>query len=74
MRSAALVLMLVACGRHHEPGTLDDKAAKELFDVVELKDVAPGQSDLTLDEKGTIWMVSERARVVVELTTPPVKH
>ena len=74
MKWLALGVALVGCGKHHEPGKLDEGAAKQLFDIVELNDVPPGESDLTLDDKGTIWTIPERARFVVELTTPPVKH
>ena len=74
MRWLAVAVLLVGCGRRHEPGKLDETAAKDLFDIVELKDVPPGMSDLTVDEKGTIWAIPERQRVVIELATPPVKH
>jgi hypothetical protein len=64
---------LVACSGRH-PGKLDETKAKQLFDVVQLADAPPGVSDLTLDDKGTIWAIAERDRVVLELTTPIKKH
>jgi hypothetical protein len=67
MRWLAVVLLLVACGKHHNAGKVDEKAAKELFDVVELKGAPPGISDLTADDKGTLWAIAERERVVIEI-------
>jgi hypothetical protein len=68
------LLALVACGRRHEPGKLDETAAKDLFEIVELTDAPPGMSDLTVDDKGTVWAIAERQRVVLELANPLVKH
>jgi hypothetical protein len=67
MRWLALCLVLAACGKHHKAGKLDEKAAKDLFDIVELKGAPPGISDLTVDDKGRLWAVAERDRKVVEI-------
>ena len=60
-----LVLALAACGKHD-----DDKSAVAMppapFDEVEV-DLPPGTSDLSLDDKGHLWAVAERDRVVAEI-------
>jgi hypothetical protein len=78
MKHAWFVLLAVtafwACGKHD-----DDKTAVALppapFDEVEI-DLPPGTSDLSLDDRGHLWAVAERDRIVAEIeldtqATPP---
>lgn len=68
-----VVVALVACGKHHEPGVLDQQAAKGLFEEVRIA-APPGMSDLTIDDHGILWGIAERDRQVVEIdlsATPP---
>lgn len=72
MRLLAAVV-LVACGKHHEPGVLDKQAAQGVFEEVRI-DAPPGMSDLTIDDRGVLWSIAERDRQVIEIdlaTTPP---
>src|SRR6185436_11229475 len=75
MRGLVLVA-LVACGKHHEPGPIDREAARGVFEELPLPGAPPGMSDLTVDDRGVLWAISERDRVVleIELGKPPVHH
>src|SRR6187551_1250571 len=82
MRLVALALAVLAtthagCGRKpkRDKGTLDQTAAKALFDEVPVA-TPPGISDVTIDERGVLWAVSERDPTVVELELgkPPIPH
>jgi hypothetical protein len=72
MKRAAIALGLVACGKHHRepPGDLD--RARALFDEIAI-DVPPGESDLTIDDRGHVWAIAERDHVIteIEVGTPP---
>src|SRR5262245_35852728 len=48
---------------------------KRLFEEVPIE-APPGMSDLTIDDRGVIWAISERDRVVLELELgkPPIRH
>jgi hypothetical protein len=73
---ALLVVALVACGERRGDRTpVDRAAADKLFEEVPVA-TPPGMSDLTLDERGVLWAVSERDRMVIELELgkPPVSH
>ncbi|HEY0252598.1 MAG TPA: hypothetical protein VGC41_13780, partial [Kofleriaceae bacterium] len=54
-----LLGMLVACGKH-------GGAQAAPFDEIAV-DLPPGESDLTLDDKGHLWAIAERDHVVAEL-------
>jgi hypothetical protein len=66
------VLVLAACSKHHEPGTIDREKARGLFEEL-LLDAPPGMSDLSIDDRGMLWSVAERERKVleIELGKPP---
>jgi Esterase-like activity of phytase len=68
------VLALAACGRS-EPHVLDKNAAKDVFEEVPI-DAPPGMSDLTIDNRGVMWGIAERDRVVleIELGKPSIRH
>jgi hypothetical protein len=70
MKRAAIAIALVACSKRSEPP--ERERAHALFDEVEIA-VPPGESDLTLDDRGHLWAIAERDRVVteIELGTPP---
>jgi len=72
MRLAA-VLALAACS--HDRAPIDREAARGVFEEVRI-DAPPGMSDLTLDDRGVMWAISERDRQVLELTLgkPPIRH
>lgn len=57
---------LAACGKSHEPGVIDKKAAHGVFEEVVIN-TPPGMSDLTIDDRGVMWAIAERNRQVVEL-------
>ena len=65
MKVAAVVLAIVACH-----GNDDDKSAVAVppapFDEITI-DLPPGTSDLSLDDRGHLWAVAERERVVAEI-------
>jgi hypothetical protein len=69
MKWIALVVLLAACGKHKDK-PVDQEAAKALFDEVPLT-VPPGMSDLSVDDHGTLWAISERDRKVVEIHLGP---
>lgn len=67
MRTAAIVLLLAACGKsksHYE--RLDHEAAKGVFDEV-VVEAPPGLSGLAADDHDVLWTVPERDRVLVEV-------
>jgi len=70
-----LLVVLAACGNGHEEGVLDKQAAKGVFEEVPIP-APPGMSDLTLDDHGVMWAISERDRAVLqlELGKPPVVY
>lgn len=57
--------LLVGC--HHDNKQIDKTAAAKLFDIVELKGVPPGESDLSIDDTGALWAIPERDRHLVKL-------
>ncbi len=67
MRVLAL-LALLGCGQHHH-GQIDREKARALWDEVELA-TPPGVSDLTIDDRGTVWAIPERDRELDEITLP----
>ncbi|HUJ62891.1 MAG TPA: esterase-like activity of phytase family protein [Kofleriaceae bacterium] len=58
----ALVCLLIACGHAPPP----DRAA---YDEIVL-DSPPGVSDLARDDRGKLWAIPERDRVVLEVSFP----
>ncbi len=74
MRYLALVA-LAACGKSHEPGVLDKKAAEGVFEEVPIN-TPPGMSDLSIDDRGVMWAIAERHRQVLELELgkEPIVH
>ncbi|HSN30143.1 MAG TPA: hypothetical protein VLT45_27840, partial [Kofleriaceae bacterium] len=58
-----LLVLLAACSRGHDRTPPLHTA---LWDAVELA-TPPGMSDLALDDKGHLWAIAERDRVVVEM-------
>jgi phytase-like protein len=71
MKLALALLAVSACSKH---GDEPDRAkAQVLYDEIELPNIAPGESDLTLDDRGHLWAIAERDRVIteIELGTPP---
>jgi hypothetical protein len=66
---AAALVAGGACGKSRAPapghGTMDRAAAAKLFELVELEGAPPGESDLTVDDHGTLWAIPERDRFVV---------
>ena len=72
MRFVAAVA-LAACS--HDRGPIDREAARGVFEEKRI-DAPPGMSDLTLDDRGVMWAIAERDRVVLELTLgkPPIRH
>jgi hypothetical protein len=75
MKAIALVVILAACSK----SGVDETAAKQLFDAIDLPNVKPGESDLTVDDHGKIWAVAERDRFATEielhgLTVTTVEH
>lgn len=81
VKSYVLVVVLAACSKKHDapvasapaPTTLPILTptaadAGALFDEIPLRpELAPGMSDLSLDDRGHIWALPERDHVVVEL-------
>jgi hypothetical protein len=63
MRAALLVVLAAACGKHG----VDEAAAHAMFDTIELPTVPPGESDLTVDDRGKIWAIAERDRFATEI-------
>lgn len=63
MRRLVLVAVLAACGH---PAQAPDRSK---FDELVL-DSPPGVSDLTLDDRGTLWAIPERDRFVLEIALP----
>ena len=59
-----LVLLLAACSHGHDRTPPPPHTA--LWDAVEIA-TPPGISDLTLDDKGHLWAIAERDRIVVEM-------
>jgi len=57
----SVLLFLIACSKHLERGAFDD--------IVELKS-PPGVSDLSIDDRGTLWAIPERDRFVLEIERP----
>lgn len=76
MRLFVLLALLAACGKHHDKGKIDTEAARGVFEEVPLLDAPPGMSDLTIDDRGVMWAISERDRKVLELELgkDPVAH
>lgn len=66
MRRELVLLVLIACGKHVE---LDRSA----FDEIDVLDSPPGVSDLTIDDRGTLWAIPERDRFVLEIPRPGAK-
>ncbi|HEY1817894.1 MAG TPA: esterase-like activity of phytase family protein [Kofleriaceae bacterium] len=64
MRRVAIILVVAACTKH---ANVDEAAAANLFDAIVLPDVPPGESDLTVDDRGKIWAIAERDRVASEI-------
>jgi hypothetical protein len=58
------ISFLLACSKH---AAIDEAAAANLFDAIVLPDVPPGESDLTVDDRGKIWAIAERDRVASEI-------
>jgi hypothetical protein len=69
MKWIALVVVLAACAKRHDKPA-DEKAAKALYDEVVIE-APPGMSDLTVDDHGTLWAISERDRMVLEIHLGP---
>ena len=63
MRRVALALVVAGCGTHNEPVS----TAPSPFDEELALDAPPGVSDLTIDDRGHLWAMPERDRVVVEI-------
>jgi hypothetical protein len=62
-RAHYLLLALAACKKHPGP----------IAGVQEIPlDSPPGVSDLALDDRGTLWAIPERDRVLLEITWPDV--
>ncbi len=57
----SILLILVACSKHLERGAFDD--------IIQL-DSPPGVSDLSIDDRGTLWAIPERDRFVLEIERP----
>ncbi|MBV8761201.1 MAG: SdiA-regulated domain-containing protein, partial [Deltaproteobacteria bacterium] len=60
-----LLLLLAACSHEHDRGP-PPPLHTALWDAVELA-TPPGISDLALDDRGHLWAIAERDRVVVEM-------
>jgi hypothetical protein len=78
MRRAGSLLLLALCACEQTRGDhapIDREAASALFEVVPIA-APPGMSDLTIDEHGVLWAISERDRIVIEieLGKPPIQH
>jgi hypothetical protein len=78
MRLAGALLLLALCGCEQKRGNrapIDREAATALFEEIPIA-APPGMSDLTIDEHGVLWAISERDRIIVELELgkPPVQH
>lgn len=58
-------VLLIGC--HHDNKSIDKTAAANLFDIVELKGVPAGMSDLTIDDQGALWAIPERDRRVTRI-------
>lgn len=70
MRPYALLFVLAACREKHEaPARVPTAEPTDLrFDEIALRPgLPPGISDLSLDDRGHLWAVPERDRVVLEL-------
>ncbi len=72
---AATVTHGACAERRGDRRPVDRAAADKLFDETEVA-TPPGMSDLTIDERGVLWGIAERDRIVVELPLgePPVHH
>jgi hypothetical protein len=73
---AVLVLAVGACEQKRgNRAPIDREAADALFEQTPIE-APPGMSDLTIDEHGVLWSISERDRIVLEiqLGKPPVPH
>ncbi len=78
MRLAFAVLPLALCACEERRGNkapIDRAAADALFEQLPIE-APPGMSDLTVDEHGVLWAISERDRLVLEiqLGKPPIQH
>jgi len=78
MRLAVLAIPLALCACEERRGNkapIDRAAADALFEMIQI-DAPPGMSDLTIDERGVMWGIAERDRIVleIELGKPPIKH
>jgi hypothetical protein len=78
MRLGVVLLALALCAceeKRTQKGPIDRAAAAALFEEMPI-DAPPGMSDLTVDEHGVLWAISERDRIVleIELGKPPVRH
>ena len=75
MKRVWVLVALLGCGKHHERGPIDREAARGVFEQMPI-DAPPGMSDLTIDDRGTIWGIAERDRQVIalELGKPPTRH
>jgi len=60
--STRLLVALVACGHAPPPD-------RSRYETIEL-DSPPGVSDLSLDDRGTLWAIPERDRFVLEIALP----
>jgi hypothetical protein len=78
MRLAVALIPLALCACEEKRGNrapIDREAAAALFEETPI-DAPPGMSDLTIDEHGVLWSISERDRIVLEiqLGKPTVRH
>lgn len=70
MTRGALVVLLVlgACeADKRDKRPMDRAAAAKLFEQVPLPDAPHGMSDLTIDDRGVVWGISERDRKVIAI-------
>ncbi|MFT3698533.1 MAG: hypothetical protein QM831_35640 [Kofleriaceae bacterium] len=70
-----LAIALAACSKHHDAPSTGSAApvgsnAGLPFDEITV-DLPPGESDLSIDDKGHLWAVAERDHVISELELVP---
>jgi hypothetical protein len=78
MRLAAVAIPLALCACEERRGNkapIDRAAADALFEMIPIE-APPGMSDLTIDERGAMWGIAERDRIIleIELGKPPIQH
>jgi hypothetical protein len=66
VKHALVVALVIGCSHHSQPPDTSR------FDAIELAS-PPGVSDLTIDDRGVLWAIPERDRVVLEIAFPSGK-